>query len=267
MIAAARLDPALVPRLPNLQLVQKLGAGVETMVGAAGLPNDVRIARLAPKSMADEITEYCLAYVLAGQRNLADHRSHAANRTWHQIAPRLREETTVAVLGLGHIGGKTARQFAQLGFRVIGWSRSSKDLPGVECRHGMETLPGVLSTADHVCAILPSTPATRDLFGAALLAHMKPGAQLINAGRGDLIVEADLLIALGKGRPGHAVLDVFRTEPLPPDHAFWQHPQVTVTPHVSGWRVDDALTDVAENYLRLRDGRPLLNEVHRGTGY
>lgn len=267
MLATSRLDPDLLPRLPGLRLIQKLGAGVETMMGAAGLPDHVRIARLAANAAAEEIAEYCLAYVLAAQRNMAAHESDAAAGHWRQIAPRARSATTVAVLGLGHIGGHTAALFAQLGFRTLGWSRSPKQIAGVDCRAGEEALPALLGEADHVCAILPSTPATRDLFDTALLARMKPGAQLINAGRGDLIVDTDLLTALDAGTPGHAVLDVFRTEPLPVAHPFWAHPRVTVTPHVSGWRVDDAYGDVAENFLRLMDGRPLLNEVDRGIGY
>lgn len=267
MIACPRLDPALVPRLPKLNLVQKLGAGVETMVSAPGLPDNVRVARLTAENAADEIAEYCLAYVLAAQRNMAAHRADAGRHHWHQIAPRPAEQTTVAVLGLGHIGGRTAGLFATLGFRVLGWSRSAKSIDGVECRQGPGALPELLAEADHVCAILPSTPDTRDLFDAGMLACMKPGAQLINCGRGDLIVDEDLLAALDAGRPGHAVLDVFRTEPLPDDHPFWRHSGITVTPHVSGWRVDDALLDVAENYLRLVDGRPLLNEVDRRCGY
>ena len=267
MIATSQLDASLLPRLPRLQLVQKLGAGVETMVAAAGLPDHVRVARLAGDSAADEIAEYCLAYVLAAQRNMAAHQADAANGHWRQIAPRHRAETKISVLGLGHIGGRTASVFAGLGFPVLGWSRSPKDIPDVDCRHGSAALPGVLAASDHVCAILPSTPGTRGLFDAAMLQHMKPGAQLINCGRGDLIVDADLLTALDTGPIGHAVLDVFNEEPLPADHPYWHHPAVTVTPHVSGWRVDDALTDVAENYLRLQDGRPLLNEVDRSAGY
>lgn len=267
MIATSQLDAKLVPRTPNLRAVQKLGAGVETIVNTSGLPDHVRVARLAGDGAANEIAEYSLAYVLAAQRNTMEHQSDGAEARWRQIAPRLRSSTTVAVLGLGHIGGRTAALFAGLGFQVLGWSRSAKDVPGVDCRNGPDALPGVLAKADHVCAILPSTDETRDLLDAEMLSHMKSGAQLINCGRGDLIVDADLLAALDTGPVGHAVLDVFRREPLPEDHAYWRHPKVTVTPHVLGWRVDDAFTDVAEDYRRLVDGRPLLNEVDRRAGY
>ncbi|MFK7941938.1 MAG: 2-hydroxyacid dehydrogenase [Paracoccaceae bacterium] len=267
MLATANLDNNLLPRLPKLELIQRLGAGVETMVSAKGLPAAVRVARLAAADAAYEIAEYCLAYVLSAQRNMAAHRADEAAVTWRQIAPRAQRETTIAVLGLGNIGGRTASMFSGLGFRVLGWSRSPKNIANVECRHGAAALPDILAKADHVCAILPSTPETRDLFDAATFARMKPGAQLINAGRGDLIVDTDLLTALDNGHVGHAVLDVFRTEPLASDHPYWVHPQVTVTPHVSGWRLDDSVLDVAENYLRLVNGRPLLNEVDRDAGY
>ncbi|MEY8840145.1 NAD(P)-dependent oxidoreductase, partial [Cribrihabitans sp. XS_ASV171] len=111
------------------------------------------------------------------------------------------------------------------------------------------------------------TPATRDLFDERMLARMKPGATLLNAGRGDLIDEEALIAALFAGRPGHAVLDVTRTEPLPQDSRLWTHPGVTITPHVSGWHLGDAMADVAENYRRLTEGAPLLHEVDRRRGY
>ena len=150
---------------------------------------------------------------------------------------------------------------------MLGWSRSPKDIAGVDCRHGPAALAPLLGLCDYAISVLPATAATRGLFDAGILAAMKPGAWLINVGRGDLIVEADLLAALDGGRLAGAVLDVFRDEPLPRDHSFWSHPKITITPHVSGWRLTGGLEDVAENYRRLRDGRPLLHEIDRGAGY
>lgn len=267
MVATSALRPGLAARLPKLRLVQKLGAGVETMLRAPDLPPSVRVARLKTDEAAAEIAEYCVAYVLRDQRNIEAHARDAAEGIWRPIAPRAAPATTIAVLGLGHIGGRVATTFAQLGFRVTGWSRTPKSLPGVACVSGMAALDDAIADADYVASILPATPATDGLFNAARLARMKPSAVLINAGRGGLIVDADLLSALDAGRLGGAVLDVFQEEPLPRDHPYWRHPKVTVTPHVSGWRVDSGLDDVAENYRRLVDGRPLLHEVDRMTGY
>ncbi|MEM6622788.1 MAG: glyoxylate/hydroxypyruvate reductase A [Pseudomonadota bacterium] len=266
-LAVSVLYPGVASRLPKLELVQKLGAGVETIVASPELPHQVRVARLVANDASREIAEYCLAYVLAGQRNMAAHEAAQAKQLWDQIGPKVAADTTVAVLGLGVIGGLTAERLRDNGFSVIGWSRSPKTMPEVDCRHGIDALPEILAQADYVCSILPSTPETRDMFDAAMFGRMKPTATLINAGRGDLIVDADLVAALDGGHLAHAVLDVFRKEPLPADHPFWAHPGVTVTPHVSGWRVDDALGDVARNYQRLIAGEPLLNEVNRQMGY
>lgn len=267
MLAVSSLRPGVVETLPNLAVVQKLGAGVETIVRAPDLPDEIRVARLRATAASREITEYALAYVLREQRNMAAHEAAAAEGRWSPIAPRSAPETTVAVLGLGHIGGAIARAFKALEFRALGWSRSPKAIDGVDARHGADALASVLAEADYVIAILPSTPETRDLFDAERLGQMKPGSMLINVGRGDLIETDALLAALEAGRPGAAVLDVTRPEPLPEDHPFWRHPKITITPHVSGWRVDDALPDVAENYKRLIAGDPLLHEVDRKAGY
>lgn len=267
MLAVSALRPDLPGRLPNLELVQKLGAGVETIVGHPALPGHVRVTRLKPEAPAREIAEWVLTYVLMEQRQVRHYAAAQKRAEWDPVEPREAHKTTVGVLGLGHIGGHTAQALHRMGFRVLGWSRSPKSLPGIDCRFGAEALAPMLAECDHVAAILPSTHRTRGLFDAALLAQMKPGATLLNAGRGDLIDEEALVAALDTGTPGHAVLDVTATEPLPIDSPLWAHPQVTITPHVSGWHLGDALRDVAENYRRLHAGGPLLHEVDRKEGY
>ncbi len=267
MLACVKLTSGLARQLPNLQLVQKLGAGVEGIVGDPELPPHVKVARLKPDAPAQEIAEFCLAYVLREQRNMAFHAENQANKIWEKRGPHETPKTTVGVLGLGHIGGRTAQLFTHLGFRVLGWSRSPKDIPNVECRYGLDTLKPLLAECDYVASVLPSTPQTADLFDAAMFAAMKPGAMLINVGRGNLIVEDDLLAALNNGHLGGAVLDVFRTEPVPKDHPFWSHPKITITPHVSGWHLTGGLEDVAENYRRLTAGESLLHQVDREAGY
>ncbi|MEX5577356.1 2-hydroxyacid dehydrogenase [Pseudophaeobacter sp. A-200-2] len=267
MLAVSSLKTDIAAQLPNLQLVQKLGAGVETIVNHPTVAPHVRVARLKPEEPAREIAEYCLAYILREQRNLLHHAAAQARAEWDSVAPKRTHMTTVGVLGLGHIGGLTARLMASLGFQVHGWSRSPKEIEGITCHHGAEALPQMLGQCDYVCAILPSTADTRGLMDAELLAAMKPGAVLINAGRGDLIDEAALIAALDRGTPGHAVLDVLCTEPLPQDDPLWRHPRVTITPHVSGWHLGDALGDVVENLRRLGTGDALLHEVDRARGY
>ncbi len=267
MLITDKLTPGVAERMPNLKLVQKLGAGAESMVRDPDLAPGVRIARLKSGAAAREITEYALHYVLGEHRHVRQYAQNQRDHRWKAYAPKLTPDVSVAVLGLGHIGGRIARAFAALEFRTIGWSRSPKNIEGVDCRAGDDALKSVLGESDYVVSILPSTQRTRGLMNADTLAVCKSGATLINVGRGDLIVDDDLLAALAQNCPTHAVLDVFHSEPLPVDHPYWDHPQVTITPHVSGWNVIDGMADVAENYRRMKAGEPLLHEIDRGEGY
>ncbi len=268
MIVLAQARPGQFGDFPNLELVQKLGAGVDGIVAEPSLAAGVRIARLKDEAPAREITEYCLAYVFAELRGLWRYHHHQRLAQWSPTTPRSSTNVRIGVLGLGHIGGRVARTFSALGFAVDGYSRSGRHVDGVRSLSGEDGLNQLLGECDVAICVLPSTPATRGLLDAARFARMKKGALLVNAGRGNLLVEADLPAALDAGRPGSAVLDVFATEPLPPDHAFWQHPAIRITPHVSGWNIGgDGLATVAENYRRLTAGRPVLHEVDRQLGY
>ncbi|MEM8687233.1 MAG: glyoxylate/hydroxypyruvate reductase A [Pseudomonadota bacterium] len=267
MAAVTRLRQDLAAKLPHLKLVQKLGAGVETMVGNPDLPAHVKIARLKPDAPAREMAEFCLAYILRDQRNMRFHDTRQAERIWEPIAPHSTPDTVVGVLGLGHIGSRAANMIAAVGFKVIGYSRSPKYIEGIDCRHGADALLPMLKECDYVVCVLPSTPETRGLVNREFLASMKKDAVLINVGRGDLVIESDLLKNLDTDHLGGVVLDVVSSEPLPQDSPLWSHPKVTLTPHVSGWHLGDALKDVAENYRRLMDGSPILHEVNRARGY
>ena len=176
MVALVGLRPGHLSGLPNLRLVQKLGAGVETILGNPDLPDHMRVARLKPDAPAQGIAEWFLAYILRVQRNMAFHEAAQNRAEWIPKAPLFSPDTVVGVLGLGHIGDRTARMLRAVGFKVLGWSRSPKEIDGIACLHGPEALPEVLDQCDHICAILPSTPDTIGLFDAGMLAHMKPGS-------------------------------------------------------------------------------------------
>ncbi len=267
MLVVDRLDPGEAGGYPAVKLVQKLGAGVEKIVHQPDLPMHIRVTRLKPDAPAREMAEFALAYVLRDHRHLRFYDVEQAAGRWTKVEPREAPDVVVGVLGLGHIGGRIARSFAALDFTVVGHSRNPKEVAGVHCFSGDEGLREVLSRSDYLIACLPSTPETRDLMNASTFAAMKQGAVLINVGRGDLVVEEDLRASLDAGHLGGAVLDVLRQEPPPSEHPFWQHPKVTLTPHVSGWHLSGGFEQVAENYRRLQDGRPLLNEVDRRLGY
>lgn len=267
MLAVSNYNTGDALRYPNLKLIQKIGAGVESILADKSLPDSIQVARLVTDTPAHEIAEYCLVAVLQEQRHFRQYSKNQAEWCWQPTAPRKSDETIVAVLGLGVIGSITAQKFLDNRFRVIGWSRSAKELTGVECYHGEDQLRAVLMLADYVVSILPSTPETVNLFDHDRFSQMKPGSVIINCGRGDLIDEADLVEALDHGMLSAAVLDVMQIEPLPVNNPLWVHPRAVLTPHVSGWHLGDAIKDIAENQRRLETREPLLHLVNRQLGY
>ena len=267
MLAVSNYYTGEALRYPNLKLIQKTGAGVESILADESLPDAIQVARLVTDTPAHEIAEYCLTAVFQEQLHFRKYIKNQADWCWQPTEPRKSDETIVAVLGLGKIGGITAQRFLDNHFRVIGWSRSEKELAGVDCYFGEDQLREVLKLADYVVAILPSTPETVNLFDHDRFSLMKPGSVIINCGRGDLIDEEDLVEALDHGKLSAAVLDVMQIEPLPVNSPLWEHPKVVITPHVSGWHLGDAIKDIAENLRRLENGEPLLHLVNRQLGY
>ena len=252
---------------PNLKLIQKTGAGVNNILADDELPASVQVTRLDTSTSGVEMAEYALAYVLQEQRHLRQYHDQQARSEWISYPPRKTSETTIAVLGLGRIGQLVAQRFVDNGFSAIGWSRSAKTLPAVECFTGDDGLTQALALADYVISVLPSTPETLHMFNRDLFQCFNPKSMLINVGRGDLVNETELIQALDDGMLAGAILDVMSIEPLPADHPLWLHPRIQLTPHISGYHLGDAVLDIAENYRRLQSGEPLLHLVDRGRGY
>ena len=174
----------------------------------------------------------------------------------------------MTILGLGELGTACAEALVALNFRVSGWARREKSIAGVECHAGTAGLDRALTGAEIVMLLLPDTAETQGVMNARTLALLAPGAALLNPGRGPLIDDAALIAALDTGALGHATLDTFRVEPLPPGHPFWAHPKITVTPHIaSETRPGSAARVIAENIRRGEAGLPLLHVVDRATGY
>jgi glyoxylate/hydroxypyruvate reductase A len=250
----------------RLKAVLNLWAGVEDVVGNPTL--NVPLARMVDDGLTDGMVEWVTGHVLRHHLGMDTH-IHGQDGVWRAgSAPPLARDRTVAILGLGTLGSACARALATLNFRVLGWSRSAKDVDGVQTFHGSEGLKDVLHRAEIVVLLLPDTPATENTLDAEALALMPTGAVIINPGRGPLIDDDALLSALDAGQIGHATLDVFRTEPLPPEHPFWAHPRVTVTPHIaSETRAPSAARVIAENIRRGEAGEPFLHLVDRSLGY
>ncbi|MRX49597.1 glyoxylate/hydroxypyruvate reductase A [Paracoccus sp. S-4012] len=245
-------------------LVQSLWAGVERIVGNGTLTQP--LARMVDPGLTDGMVEYCLGWAMRFHLGMD---RYAQDGAWRNaLIPPLARERRVTVLGAGALGAPVARRLAQVGFDTAVWSASGREVEGLTVIGGEKGLPEALGRAEILVTLLPDTPETRDLLDSHRLAMLPAGAAIVNPGRGTLIEDAALIAALDSGQVGHAVLDVFRTEPLPPGHAFWSHPRVFVTPHIAAeTRPSSAAAVVAENLRRLRDGRPFLHLVDRTRGY
>mgnify|MGYP000182785300 CR=1 FL=1 len=265
--------PGVLSGLPNLKAIFSIGAGVDHIFAEGDVP-DVPIVRVVADDLTDRMSEYVVWQVLDHHRKGPLYRDQQAQKIWHEdLMQPAAPEVTVGILGYGNLGRDAAKKLQALGFRVIGWSRTEKREPDVETFAGDAGLTGFLAQADIVVCLLPLTPATRGILSAPFFEKMKArgplGAPvLINAGRGGLQVEADILAALAEKRLGAASLDVFETEPLPADSPLWTHPRVTITPHAAATSVPQALIPPMVAQMDAHDrGEPLTNLVDRNAGY
>ncbi len=254
---------------PNLKLISSLGAGVDHLVGERHhLPDGVPLTRLVDPSMTSQMTAWCVMAVLNHHRRWDDYRALHRERRYEEIDVAPPAGVTVGVLGLGELGGSVARALLPMGYQVAGWSRSPKEIEGVRCLHGTAQLPAFLADCDIVVCLLPLTDETRGILNAETFAQMKPGAFIVNGARGAHIVEPDLIAAIDSGQITGATLDVQIQEPMASDHPFWFHPRILTFPHVAALTIAETCApQIAENYLRMQDGRPLLNLVDMDRGY
>lgn len=246
--------------------VLSLWAGVERIVTNPSLTQP--LCRMVDPALTEGMVEWVIGHVLRHHLGMDAH-ILGQDGVWRgAVAPPLARERDVTVLGLGELGSACARALAALNFRVTGWSRNPRALPGITCLAGESGLAQALARAEILVTLLPNTPATENLLNATNLALLPVGAFIINPGRGTLIDDTALLAALDSGHIAHATLDVFRTEPLPPTHPYWAHPRVTVTPHIAAeTRPVSASRVIAENIRRCEAGQPLLHLVNRQNGY
>lgn len=261
--------PGLLGSLPALRAVLWLGAGVDRALADPNLPPDIPLYRLIDPGLTQGMVEYVVEQVMAWHRGAPTYRRQQAACLWQQHRPVLASDRKVGLLGLGVLGSACASALAALGFQVAGWSRTQKAIPGVASHTGEDGLATVLAQSDIVVCLLPLTRETTGFLNADRFAGMKPGAVVINAGRGAQIVDADLLQALETGRIAGASLDVFDPEPLPADHPYWRHPSVILTPHVASLTPPaTAAKTVAATIRALEAGQEAAEaRVSRDRGY
>ncbi|SFM46889.1 2-hydroxyacid dehydrogenase [Marinobacter pelagius] len=240
----------LFEREKKLKAVFNLGAGIDGLLKVPNLPEDLTVVRLEDAGMSVQMAEYVLHQLLEASRGMETYREQQRQGIWKIHRPIKRSEWPVGVMGLGHIGKRVARTLADLDYRVNGWARSEHDLDGVRTYAGADELGEFLKSTRVLVNTLPLTDETRDIIDYELLSQLQPGAVLINVGRGEHLVEDDLLKVLDEGKLVRASLDVFRKEPLPEGHPFWQRNEITITPHISARTLRDATLEQITGKIR-----------------
>ena len=252
---------------PGLRALFNIGAGVDALLRLR-LPPGAQVVRLDDAGMSVQMAEYVCHAVIRHFRELDAYEADMRGGRWGYRKPRLRSECTVGVMGLGVLGERVARALAHFEFPVLGWSRSPKRVPGVRAFEGAGQFEDFLAASRVLVNLLPLTPETENLLDRATLSRLPAGAYLINVARGAHVVEEDLLELVDSGHLAGATLDVFRTEPLPAGHPFWNHPRIVATPHTSARTLrDESIAQIAGKIAALQRGEPLAGVVDRERGY
>jgi glyoxylate/hydroxypyruvate reductase A len=257
----------------DLRAIFNLGAGVDAILALeheqpGTLPRNAPLIRLEDSGMALQMAEYVTHAVLRYLRRFDEYQTLQSERRWEVLDPHPRETFTVGVLGMGVLGAHVAQAVAAFGMPVRGYSRSARQIDGITTFAGEVQFDAFLDDVKVLVNLLPHTPDTGDVLNQRTFSKLAKGAYLINVARGGHLVEQDLLEALASGQLAAATLDVFREEPLPPDHLFWQEPRITITPHMSALTLrDESVAQVARKMTALMRGETVSGVVDIERGY
>ena len=251
----------------KLKGVFNIGAGVDALLKLR-LPPQATVVRLDDAGMSVQMAEYVCHAVIRHFREFDGYAADIAAGKWTYRKPRERAEFPVGVMGLGVLGARVAQAVAQFDFPVMGWSLSAKELAGVRCFAGAAQFNEFLASTRILVNLLPLTPETRDIMCLQTLSRLQSGGYVINVARGAHLVDDDLLALLASGHLAGAMLDVFRNEPLPSDHPFWQEPKITITPHTSARTLrDESIAQIAAKIRALEAGQAIVGIVDPVRGY
>ena len=251
----------------GLKALFNIGAGVDALLKLR-LPPQALVVRLDDAGMAVQMAEYVCHAVIRHFREFDGYEADMAAGRWGYRKPRLRSDFPIGVMGLGVLGERVARALVQFEFPINGWSRSPKAIEGVRAFTGAEQFNAFLGASRVLVNLLPLTSDTTNLINKDTLARLQQGSYVINVARGAHLVDEDLLAAIASGHVAGATLDVFRTEPLPAGHAFWNHPRITITPHTSARTLrEESIAQIAGKIGALERGEAIAGIVDPARGY
>ena len=254
-------------KFPNLKAITSLGAGVDHLVRDATIPESINLTRMVLPSLKQQVADYVLMSVLNILRHSHTYYRQQQRAEWSEHQPIEKGGLRIGVMGLGQLGSVTAKKLEQNGFHVSGWARTKKELSSIRTYTSGE-IDIFLKEVNILVCLLPLTPETTGILNLKTIKQLKQPAFIINAARGEHLVDEDLIYALDTDRIRHATLDVFTDEPLPESHPFWNRKKITITPHVAALTNDkEAAKLIVENYKRLLSGMKLLNPVSRKFKY
>lgn len=251
----------------GLKTLFNIGAGVDALLQLR-LPAHLKVVRLDDAGMSVQMAEYVCHAVIRHFREFDGYDADTQAGKWSYRKPRNRADFAVGVMGLGVLGERVAKALQVFDFPVNGYSRSAKNLPGIRCFNGPQGLSEFLAATRVLVNLMPLTPETENMLNQATLSTLQTGGYVINVARGKHLVDDDLIALIDSGHLAGATLDVFRTEPLPADHAFWQHPKITVTPHTSARTLrEESIAQIVGKIQALQRGQSINGVVDPQRGY
>jgi len=252
----------------NLKVIQSVGTSIDHITNSQQLTKNVIVTRIVDSQLSNDMWEFLLATVLNQLKNFPLYTEHQKLKTWEQHEYKSIKNTSISILGLGQIGSFVAEKFADIGFEVRGWSNSKKEIQNVKSFAGEEELDVFLEKCNFLINLLPLTKETEGILNKNMLQKLPKGTFLINVGRGEHLIEEDLIQLLDNSHLSGALLDVFREEPLPKNHPFWKHPKIIITPHIASLtNLESAANQVIKNYKRFVNNQELQHIVSLKKGY
>jgi glyoxylate/hydroxypyruvate reductase A len=255
----------ILKQFPNLKLICSMGAGVDHILSDRAIPEHIPIVRIVDEKLTFSMTNYTLMGILNYHRQIVRYQKNQKNKVWDMSNPEI--EIHVGVLGAGALGGDVIEKLKFMDIPVSGYGKNPKSNVDYPYYYG-DQLQEFLDQVNVIVCMLPLTKDTENFLNLDFFKSCKKGAYLINVARGNHLVEEDLLVALEKGYLSGALLDVFRKEPLPKAHPFWETEGITITPHIASvTNPDAAASHIIENYKRMKNRQPLINSIDRILGY